>query len=55
MSIKNSTLHKLARREYKKMKSPSHAKESKWVLNYNKYGFPEYQMFMLPVAMRGTK
>lgn len=50
MSIKNSLLNKLARREYKRIKKKTHLKKSKWILFYNKYGFPEYQMFMMPVT-----
>lgn len=55
MSIKNSTLHKLARREYKKMRPPFEGKQSKWIMAYNKYGLPEYQMLMIPTAMKGLK
>lgn len=55
MSIKNSRLEKLNRREYKNSKIKTHLKESKWVLSYNKYGLPEYQMLMLQVSMKGKE
>ena len=49
MSIKNSQLQKMARREWKKMAIPSHERESKWILTYNRYGYPDYKKIMVPV------